>query len=407
MALDLTSFAAAMKTLYTQKKVADLVYPENPLYALMPKETGFVGDSKVIPLIYGNPTASSSFSDALADTANSSLARFILNRTKKYSVAEIDNETIFASEKDAGAFISAAKLEIEGAMKAVTRRVAVNMYRTNGGAIGQLSADPSGGTTAVLNHYTQALNFETDMKLEADTVDGGGTKHTGSVSITAVRRSSSAATHLTASANWDTGISSIGSGDYLFVKGDYDNCMTGLDSYIPTTEPSDTLNSLNRALDPTRLGGQRVDAATAGDPIEEALVNLASDICQEGGNPKHCFVSYFQWKRLVNALGAKAEYDQVKSSHANVGFDSVKIYGPRGAIQVIVDQNCPYDRAYMLDLNTWKLCTMGGLPQIIDNDGLTFLRSASADAVQLRVGGYYELACMAPGHNGVALLQTS
>lgn len=397
MALDLTSFDPALKEIYTQKYVENMVYKNNPLLALLPKDTTFVGDAKPMPIIYGNPSASGTFSDALADTTNSSLKKFVLTRVKKYSVAEIDNETLEASQSNAGAFISAAKTEIDGAMQAVTRRIAVNLYRTSGGAIGRLNGDPSGGTTATLDHYTQALNFEVGMKLEADTVDGGGTKHSGSVTLTAVDRST-ATNALTASGNWDTGITSIADNDYLFAKGDYDACVSGLASWIPSSVTSTSFFGVDRTADPTRLGGQRVTGT--GLPIEEALIKLARSIGQEGGKPDYCFMSFHQWENLVNSLGSKVQYDTVSVPNANVGFDAIKIYGPTGAIKVIPDQNCPSGVAYMLDMSTWKLCSLGGLPRILKQDGLTFLRSSSADSIQVRVGGYFQLGCMAPGWNG-------
>jgi hypothetical protein len=43
MALDLTSFASALKAHYTNDRVENMVYQDNPLLALMPKMEQFAG----------------------------------------------------------------------------------------------------------------------------------------------------------------------------------------------------------------------------------------------------------------------------------------------------------------------------------------------------------------------------
>ena len=53
MALDLTSFASALKAHYTNDKVENMVYSENPLLALMPKMEDFGGKNLPVPIIYG------------------------------------------------------------------------------------------------------------------------------------------------------------------------------------------------------------------------------------------------------------------------------------------------------------------------------------------------------------------
>lgn len=51
--LDMTSFDAALKTLYSKERVENMSYANNPLFALMPKNTQFGGANKVIDVIYG------------------------------------------------------------------------------------------------------------------------------------------------------------------------------------------------------------------------------------------------------------------------------------------------------------------------------------------------------------------
>jgi hypothetical protein len=60
----------------------------------------------------------------------------------------------------------------------------------------------------------------------------------------------------------------------------------------------------------------------------------------------------------------------------------------------------------MLQLDVWKLYSLGKCPRILDSDGLKMLRESSADAVQVRVGYYAQVGCRAPGWNVNVLLQS-
>jgi hypothetical protein len=114
-------------------------------------------------------------------------------------------------------------------------------------------------------------------------------------------------------------------------------------------------------------------------------------------------MSYSKFAELEKALGSKVQYVNVQAS-AEIGFRGMLINGPRGVIKVVPDQNCPNNKAYMLQMDTWKLYSLGKAPKIIDSDGLKMLRESSADAVEVRVGYYAQLGCKAPGYNAAVTL---
>ncbi len=69
---------------------------DNPLLAMLPKMTDFGGKNLPIPIIYGNPqNGSATFATAQAGVSTSQLKDFVLLRSKDYSLAFIDNETLF------------------------------------------------------------------------------------------------------------------------------------------------------------------------------------------------------------------------------------------------------------------------------------------------------------------------
>jgi len=337
---------------------------------------------------------SATFSTAVSGTSNSQLKDFVLTRAKDYSIASIDNETLEASKGNANAFMEAATVEIDGAMQSITRSLAVALYGTGSGSIGQASASVT-GTSLQLSQPDDVTNFEVGMTLVFSTANGGGALKSGSVSVVGVNRDSGLLTvsALTAIA----GGAGVAANDFIFVAGDYDLKIKGLRAWVPDSAPSSAaFFSVDRTADVTRLGGIRYDGSS--QPIEEALISAASRVAREGGKPTHCFMNYSDFANLEKALGSKVQYIDLKVK-ADIGFRGIMVNGPRGPINVVPDQNCPAGRAFMLQMDVWKIYSLGKCPKILDADGLKMLRESTADAVQLRVGYYAQLGCRAPGWN--------
>lgn len=396
MALDLTSFAAALKEHYTSDRVENMVYADNPLLALLPKYKEFGGKNLPIPIIHGNPQGRSAvFATAQANKTNSQLKDFVLTRDRDYSLASIDNETLEASKGNSNAFIEAATTEIDGAIQSATRSLAVSLYGTGSGSIGQADA-ASTGTTLQLADVESVTNFEVGMRLVFSTADGGGSVKSGTAEVSGVNRDTGVLTFAAALTSIDGG-SGVAQDDFVFVQGDYDAKVKGLRAWLPDAAPTSTpFFGVDRTVDATRLGGIRYDGSSM--PIEEALISAAARIAREGGRPDHCFMSYSKFADLEKALGSKVQYVDLRAN-AEVGFRGILINGPRGPIKIIPDQNCPSDRAFMLQMNMWKLYSLGDAPKILDTDGLKMLRDGSADSVEVRVGYYAQLGCRAPGWN--------
>lgn len=395
MALDLTTFAPALKAHYTDDQVENMVYQDNPLLALMPKMESFGGKNLPIPIIYGNPQGrSATFSTAQANKTNSKLKDFVLTRAKDYSLASIDNETIEASKGNANAFLEAATTEIDGAIHSAARSLAIAMYGTGSGSIGQVLTGGT-GTSLTLKSVEDVTNFEVGMELVFSTADGGGSVKAGSITVNGIDRDTGILT-----VDAQSGIASgtgTATNDYVFVAGDYDAKIKGLRAWLPDSTPSSTaFFSVDRTADATRLAGIRFDGSAM--PIEEALVSAAARVAREGGKPDYCFISYSKFADLEKALGSKVQYVDLKAT-ADVGFRGMQISGPRGVIKVVPDQNCPNDRAFMLQMDVWKLYSLGKAPKILDTDGLKMLRDSNADSVEIRVGYYAQLGCRAPGFN--------
>ena len=395
---------SAMKEHYKPGRIKAMVYENNPLLALMPKYEKFGGENMPIPIIVTGPQRRSSvFENAQDNTSTSTLRQFLLTRVKDYSFGVIEHEAIRASQSNTDAFIRYATMEIDGAIHSLKRSMAVAMYRDGTGSIGRIASKSS--QTLTLSNADDASNFEVGMTLtcfdalsdtesdsrfmKPDTSD----QSDGDTVVTAVDRSTGEITV--------TGTITNHVADDVFVqKGDLNAKMSGLEAWCPRVLDSNnaTLFGVDRTADSTRLGGVRFDGSAL--PIEEALIGGASQVGREGGAPSHCFMDFSSYSNLEKALGSKVIYDKVKASDAEVGFTALVINGPRGPIKVIPDHNCQPGVAWLLQLDTWSLNTLGAAPQILDGDGNgQLMRVSNLDAYEARIGFYGNVACTAPGYN--------
>lgn len=406
-AIDMTSFDAALKVHYTDARIKMMAYKKNPLLAILPKMESFGGRNLPIPIIYGTPKGrSADFATAQANKAPGDYEAFEITRVKNYGLASLDNETMEASEGNENAFMRAATTEIDGILHTVTRDLAVDIFRSGTGSRGVRGSVSSNDLT--LSNKYDVTNFMVGMRVVASQTDGGALR-TGSALITAINRVTGVLTAATSGSQWSD-ISSFANGDTLYAQGDAaaastNKKMAGLAAWIPASDPSSTpFFGVNRAVDPTRLGGVRYDGSL--ETIEEALISGGVLLAREGGMPDVAVVNHFHYGELLKALGSRVVYDTLNASDVTMSFETIKLHTPTGVVKVLPDQNCPTGVAYMLTLDTWKLYSLGAAPRILQSDGNRFLREASADSVEVRTGYYAQMGCNAPGYNARITLAT-
>jgi len=418
---------AALKELYTDDKdyMKDLVYKENPFLALVPKNEspdGFAGKYIPVPLEYGTPQGRShSFANAQSQQTASSLASFFVYVIQDYQLVTITNLLMEQTKTSAGAFIDAAKLQMDGGFRNITNNIAFELFGSGTATRGISSAASSqagttvGGTVLPLTNAQQIVAFEVGMLLVASATDGGAPS-TDTVTITSVDRAngivSGTASAATLSANWAIGTGSA----FLTISGDLPStgasstasfqALSGLAAWIPAASPgaADNFWGVNRSADPTRLAGLRYNAQAY--TIEEGMTNALAFGNREGAKFDLCIMDFASYAALVNSLGAKVQYVQVKHDEVEVAFEGISFQSAYGRITVLADRSCPPQSAYCLTMSTWKLRSLGKVPHILTYgmEGLEGLRVGNADALEIRIGYYGNLICSAPGWNMIVQL---
>lgn len=395
--LDMAAAAAVMKELYDGQTVENMVYADNPFWALMPKKTDFYGKVYPSPVQYGNGQGrSADFATAQANQTASLAVEFLLKRAKDYALYSIDNETMEASATDRGAFIDGIKFQADGAFQNIENSMASSLFGSGTGSIGTIGTISTGVIT--LTNPGDVVKFEVNQALQAAATDGG-TPRTAVGYVIAVNSTFSGAT-VTVSATLGGAAgtpSSWASGDFLLTQGDSNLKVSGLAAWVPDTAPTsgDNFFSVDRSVHPTRLAGLRYP--DLGQSIEEAIIDAAAYTNREGGRPGHGITNPMSFAALEKSLGSKVQYTDLKLGE--IGFRGIAVNTPGGVVNVLSDRSCQAKKIWLLTMKTWELKSLGAAPKILNyGDGNT-LRISNKDAIEGRIGFYGNVRCTAPGYN--------
>lgn len=413
---------AALKELYTDDKdyMKDLVYKENPFLALVPKNEspdGFAGKYIPVPLEYGVPQGRShTFSNAQGNQTATSLASFFVYVVEDYQLVTITNLLMEQTKTNAGAFVDGAKLQMDGGFRNITNNIAFELFNDGTGIRGIIGSatNPSGSTYVItLDNPNKVVQFEIGMTLinASLTLSGSSISAISALSastaqIIAVDRAAGVITVLASAvdASWTT----VGKG--LGVQGDVvagtvstgsSLALSGLLAWLPYSAPgtADSFWGVNRSADPTRLGGLRFNAVSM--TIEEGITNALAFGNREGAKFDLIIMDFASYSNLVNSLGAKVQYVQLKHDEVEVAFEGIQYQSAYGRVSILADRSCPPQTAFALTMATWKLRSLGKVPHILTYgmEGLEGLRVGNADALEIRIAYYGNLICSAPGFN--------
>lgn len=416
-----TTIDKILKLVYTSRQIQNLVYKDNPALALIGKQGGFTGRSHVHALTYRNPLArSAAFATAQGragingasgtDSGYAIDVNFTVSRVRNYAMYTIEQEAALASRGDKGAFISAVTQLVDGSLQTFNNDFGRDVYGSGLGEKAQVSAITGAGpyTVTVGEGITQ---IEVGMELVCST---GSTKTAalrnsgGGVIVQTVDR---AAGTFTITTNPD----SIAANDWLFIKGDRPAGSTtaigsmlkisGFEAWNPLVAPTagDSFWGVDRSVDVTRLAGHRLDIASY-NPEEGYIVALAA-LAREGANPSHIFTSFTDEKNIKLALGSRVDMEY--TAVADVGFEAVRIRGPKGTVKLYADRNAPAGYSRLIQLDTWEVKHLGDFVNKGDalGDG-GMAREYQADRFEGRMSFYGNMFCYKPSANMVATLPT-
>lgn len=396
-----TTHRPLLKSIYSREEIMQIMTQKSAFAGLVAKKFDMKGIDWNVSLGYSNIAGrSATFSDALADKDPSKNVRFACTRVRDYAVFSVDNELIAASDDPKAAIARALEFETKRAFNALAISMSSALYRNGGGSVGLISSGSTvSSTTITLSNANDIVNFEVGNYVQLANTDGtsgsllgGGAK----LQITAVDEDNGT---LTANAAWNSITGGVLAGTtQIFIAGDFGAKMQGLPAWVPSSAPSATaFFGVDRSVSPSRLGGIRV-AGTASLPIEQACQKAVQRAFRAGAKISHIFLNDLQYLELVLSLGSRVQYTS-EINQFGVKWEGLQMPCFGGTVRVYPDAYCPADVGWALQLDTWVFASAGEFPMFLNKDGKEMLDETSADALQGRVGGYFNLICYAPGYN--------
>jgi hypothetical protein len=416
MGSTLTTYAALLKERYEDSSIVEkLVYPENPLLAMLEKrgDAGMVGSRLPVPLIYKNAQGvGGSFTTAQTNVSNLGAKKWEIEAGDYYGVTHIGDKVLAASRTNNGAFLENKTQEVDSLWETAGENLSIYSWGNGGNALGRIAALDS--TTVTLEDPATAANFEADMYVVASSADGSSTSDAlrdsaDQTQITAVNRSTGVLTMTTGD------ISGLAVGDYLFREGDFFGdtgtvVIKGVQAFITGTDAPPSLWGITntvRATDPQRFAGCRVPTADLqGKTYEERIKKLLAYMSGrfKAKMPTAGFMHPEDFQVLETLMSAKG-VRRLEDSDTKFGFSKIDVMTVGGRLPIYTDRHCPKGQFFGFRMENFWISSMKELIHVQDGDTLDILRRASSTDYEYRLISYPLLACNAPKNSGrVALV---
>lgn len=441
-ALGMQEISGILKQVYDGQKLAKLYYEHNPALSMLTKKTDFYGEVYPLPTIVETPTgianifANAQLTNQLINSGTgiggnqgpAKFVKFMLTRASVYGVHVIDRQAMLSASNNIGSFVNGQMAQMDAMIKGVSNLISQQIYRSGSGSIGVISTIGTVATGVVqLASPTDVRLFTAGQIYLATNVDPlpgtTVTQRAGYGYLISINRGLGQLTFgLASAANPLTPATPTGwvTGDFLAINGtsplngptissaQAPVALTGLMAWIGNSQNitnSDVFFGVNRSQDVWRLGGGYYDGSQNGQSVEEALYDASTQLFMEGGFPTMCFVGPNAYAALQKSSAARNIYEteiqgpQDENGVAHIFFKGIQIQGAGSNFVVMADRSCPAFSAFLLTMEDWALYSLKDLPHVVDDDGVSFLRQAGADAFEFRLAGYGQLGCAAPGHS--------
>jgi len=407
-----TTIDALLKEYYDDGALVNETYIDNPLWARMSKQESIgnvTGRHFVHPVVFASSQGRSrTFSRAQArgTATNEQSVDFLVPRVTNYQLATVQTEAVLQTKGDRGAFVDILTLITDNAVRNLGLAQAHSMYGNGSESLGQIGSISTSVIT--LKNTDQSLNFEVGMELDLAAAEVTGAVETyGSgahgllvIKVDRVNNTITVGTPAGVACNVTDstdGIPTAAPDDFIFVRGDRNLGMQGVQAWVPYggVTTSDSFLGVNRSVDPVRLAGNFLDASQLA--IEDAFIQAANNVAKQGGKLTHFFIPYNKYAQLLKSQSAKVTI--VEEVNPDISFEGLQVLTAKGPVLVMPDRNCPSNRMFGLDINSWAYTHVGDPVQMFNLDGNTWLRQASDDGLEIRFFSMGNLVCRVPAHN--------
>jgi len=429
-----TSVTGILKDYYRDGGAINTTYEKHVLWAIMTKKRGLPGVSGrqfIHSVVYADSSGDAAGGITAANVANNPTAlqgfgyaqqagsqtgfksvQFYTQRVETVKDFSVSTEAILSTEGARGAFESAVTLQSDLALSKLGNNLDIYMHGAGTGQLSQISSATNlSSPTLVLQNVRDAVKFYPGMELDVAALSSGGAPATygtnghgwyvasvdktqGTLTVS-TDQTGATACNLNDSTN---GIPTAADGYYIFARTFYNNVMQGLEAWIPYGGPSSTLfNNVNRTLgDVQALAGSWQDGTSK--TVEEYLIDAT--VQQEFVSNKqlsHFILPWGQYGQLMKSGTAREPI--VQETDLEVSFDGVEVLTPSGPVIVLPSRNCPVNRVYGIDIDSFEYTHLSDPIKLWDLDGMGGLRQPNANGMEYRMFSFGNLVCHQPQNN--------
>lgn len=411
-AADLSAF---FKNRYPQRKLENLVAYGKPTLEAVKKSDELTGVTTYVPIELDSPqglgtTLQHAYEqgDGGAGAAGGGSIygkSWALTRAKHYAVLFQDAETMMASRNDEGAFFKSKEAHVNRIMEQLGQQLERAMWGDGTGSLATFGSDPGTGTLVTLANRSDIIKMHRGMSFMVYANSSGvpGSVRAGGPYI--VKEIQEDDGTFTTTAALDT---AIASGDHIVratadvaAQRDLNAEIKGIPAWIPSAVASsgDSFFGVDRYTSTVKLAGHR---QTWLGSIEESVKSLDAKMAAVSQKGRVLWLSYSNFNRLENELGARG-YRMEDGGEGKFGRVSLKMSTPGGGVTVKPGPYVPESAGFLLDMDTWKLCTLGSAPHLVEDDGIAAQRTSAAsnlDGIEIRWRYFAQLLCTNPYSNG-------
>jgi hypothetical protein len=383
----------------------ELMSVQAPTLALFKKDTGYGGKVKPLPFEFA-PIAGISplFSAAQASKEDASEDAWQITTDDMFATWSLDHKAMWMTRNDKHAFIELVEARAKSAMTGFRKVIAHASYGNGGGMLAEIEANDGAGTLTLIPNGSMRI-FDKGMYLQPSLTDGtSGSVINDIQQIATVNRHNRTITAVSG----DFPIANYAVGSFVFLRGGFGRYIDGISAWVTDTTPSATLfNGVDRTQD-SRLYGVSYTPTADDANAEEGLITLGERVHEQGGE-SDLLLCHPAFKTAVRKIiGNKVEYDKLSGtrsdgSEASISFRTIKLTLDSGDVDLLSDYNCPRDKVYLLQKDTWTWISAGEIPMRLKygDDDKNYARHGTENAMEARLGAYFQLACTFPGANGV------
>lgn len=394
------ALAYLFKNVYKPNEIEDLCSVDRPLLGMIPKNKSG-GKNMYHTWKYARPAGTSNtFSTALGmQDQQSSGVQLTTQPSQKYRIFRLDAKEAAASLKgDAYAYASTKKNELNDTIDELYTMIDIDLHGAGNGVVAQVTNISS--LTLTLSSDAFMNRFMVNQKLVNITATPpvDGTLPTLGTWVGTVTGVDFQARKITVD-----NVTGLGGTDWLAFQGDpigfsatnFYGTIIGFGAWVPTADPASNDNFLgviNRTTDKARMSGIRTAAAGL-TTMDAVSLNIAL-VAELGGRPDFVGLHPTDWQRMSINLQTQVRYEDMKIG--NYGFEVMKVSAAGRTLRFFSDPHQQKTVARIYSMEACELYSVADLVELADDDGLTAVRDANADAFQIRVRSWPQLRVFDP-----------